>query len=50
METQADYLGKKGKWSRKLVLITDGENPLEADCWEETADKLRDYNVSTYIV
>jgi ATP-dependent DNA helicase 2 subunit 2 len=40
IETQHDYLSSKKTWTRKIVLITDGENPIEIEDWEATVKKM----------
>ncbi|KAF8523097.1 SPOC domain-like protein [Hysterangium stoloniferum] len=50
IETQARYLGKKATWTRKMALLTDGENPMELEDWEATAHKMNDLEIQTSIV
>lgn len=50
IETQADHLEKKKTWTRKIVLITDGENPIEVEEWEQTADKMNALGVNLVVV
>lgn len=50
IETQAEYLASKRTWTRKLVLITDGENPIEIEDWEAIVDKINEYEVVTSIM
>lgn len=40
VETQDNYLAKRKTWTRKMVLLTDGENPIETEDWEPTAKKM----------
>lgn len=40
IETQAEYLASKKTWTRKIVIITDGENPIEVEDWEATVQKM----------
>jgi ATP-dependent DNA helicase 2 subunit 2 len=49
---QNEELGKKGSWTRKAVLITDGQNPLEIeeDDIEATVTKLDEWNVELTIM
>lgn len=44
---QNNELGKKASWTRKLYIITDGQNPLEIeeDDVDGTVEKLNDWNV-----
>ncbi|KAG6831636.1 hypothetical protein H0H92_008713 [Tricholoma furcatifolium] len=49
IEAQAAYLGSK-KWTRKIVLVTDGESPIEVEDWEATAEKMNSTGVSLTVV
>lgn len=50
IETQDQYLRSKPSWRRKIVLVTDGENPIEIEDWKATARKLRDTNTQVAIM
>ena len=50
IETQARYLAKKSTWTRKIVLVTDGENPIEIEDWEITVNKMSSLNIGLTIV
>lgn len=50
IETQARYLAKKSTWTRKIVLVTDGENPIEIEDWEATVKKMTSLNIGLTIV
>ncbi|KZT08940.1 SPOC domain-like protein [Laetiporus sulphureus 93-53] len=50
IETQHQYLVTRKTWTRKIVLITDGENPIEIEDWEATVKKMNDLEVSLTIV
>ncbi|KAG6820237.1 hypothetical protein H0H93_003600 [Arthromyces matolae] len=50
IETQAQYLAKKKTWTRKIVLVTDGESPIEVEDWEATAHKMNSCNINLTIV
>jgi len=50
METQAQYLDSKRTWTRKMIIVTDGETPMEQSDWESTVDKLKEYGVKTLVV
>ncbi|KAG7450798.1 SPOC domain-like protein [Guyanagaster necrorhizus] len=50
IETQADHLGSKKTWTRKIILVTDGENPIEIEDWEATVKKLNELDISLTIV
>lgn len=49
---QNEELGKKASWTRKAVLITDGQNSLEIeeDDIEATLAKLNEWNVDLTLV
>ena len=40
IETQDRYLQSKKTWTRKIVILTDGENPMEIEDWEATVKKM----------
>lgn len=50
IETQADYLASKKTWTRKIVLVTDGESPIEMEDWDAIVQKMNDLNVSLTLV
>ncbi|KAF8640795.1 hypothetical protein AX17_000444 [Amanita inopinata Kibby_2008] len=50
IETQAEYLVKKKTWTRKIVLITDGETPMEVEDWEAVSKKMNALDISLTIV
>jgi ATP-dependent DNA helicase 2 subunit 2 len=50
IETQNRFLGTKKTWTRRIVLVTDGVNPMELEDWEATADKMNELNVSLTVV
>ncbi|KAF8845541.1 ku80-like protein [Paxillus ammoniavirescens] len=50
IETQDVYLEKKRTWTRKIVIITDGENPMEIEDWEATVKKMASLNISLTVV
>lgn len=45
IETQHIYLSSKRTWTRKIVILTDGESPIELDEWENTAQAVNDRNI-----
>lgn len=45
IETQHIYLSSKKTWTRKIVILTDGESPIELDEWENTAQAVNDRNI-----
>lgn len=49
-EVQNKYLAKKPSWTRKIVLVTDGESPMEIEDWDSIADKLNDKEIHLTIV
>lgn len=46
---QQRYLNKKA-WTRKVILVTDGESPMELTDTEGTAKKLNEFGVKLTIV
>jgi len=50
IETQHIYLSSKRAWTRKIVILTDGESPIELDEWENTAQAVNDRNIFLTIV
>ncbi|KAH9075752.1 SPOC domain-like protein [Lactarius deliciosus] len=49
-ETLNNFLTKKPSWSGRIVLLTDGEGPIEIGDWEAIARKLNTFNVRITIV
>ncbi len=49
-ETLNNFLAKKPSWSGRVVLLTDGENPIEIGDWEAIARKLNTFKVRITIV
>ncbi len=50
VETQDKYLHNKKTWTRKIVILTDGENPMEVEDWEATVKKMNDLNIGLTVV
>jgi ATP-dependent DNA helicase 2 subunit 2 len=50
IEAQAQYLATKKTWTRKIVLVTDGENPIEAEDCAMIVQKMDSLNVSLTVV
>ena len=50
IETQNIYLEKKRTWTRKIVLVTDGESPMEVEEWEAIVKKMSSLNISLTVV
>lgn len=50
IETQDIYLEKKRTWTRKIVLVTDGESPMEVEEWEAIVRKMSSLNIFLTIV
>jgi ATP-dependent DNA helicase 2 subunit 2 len=48
--TQDLHLAKKKTWTRKIVLVTDGESPVELEDWEVTVKRMNDLGVSLTVV
>ena len=50
IETQDRLLEKKKTWTRKIVLLTDVESPMEIGDWEATTSKMNALNISLTVV
>ncbi|KAG9127750.1 ATP-dependent DNA helicase II subunit 2 [Ceratobasidium sp. 392] len=50
IQTQSEYLLRKPSWTRRMVLVTDGETPLEIEDWEATVDKINELAINTTII
>lgn len=50
IETQDVYLGKKKTWTRKIIILTDGENPIEVEDWEATVKKMSALDILLTVV
>ncbi|KAJ7652019.1 SPOC like C-terminal domain-containing protein [Mycena polygramma] len=50
IETQDDHLASKRTWTRKIVLVTDGENPIEVSDLPETIKRINDLEIAFTIV
>jgi hypothetical protein len=50
VEAQNLNLGNKKTWTRKVILVTDGEGPIELEDWEVTAAKMNELNVALTVV
>ncbi|KZT24684.1 SPOC domain-like protein [Neolentinus lepideus HHB14362 ss-1] len=50
IETQRTYLANKKTWTKKIVLLTDGENPIEVEDWETIVEKMNTLEISLTIV
>ncbi|KAI1790424.1 SPOC domain-like protein [Ganoderma leucocontextum] len=50
IETQDQYLHNKKTWTRKIVILTDGENPMEVEDWEATVKKMNALDIGLTVV
>ncbi|KAG2160210.1 SPOC domain-like protein [Suillus bovinus] len=50
IETQDIYLNKKRTWTRKIVIVTDGQSPMEIEDWEATVKKMNSLDISLTII
>ncbi|KAG2132365.1 SPOC like C-terminal domain-containing protein [Suillus clintonianus] len=50
IETQDIYLEKKRTWTRKIVLVTDGQSPMEIEDWEATVKKMNALAISFTVI
>ncbi|CDO74809.1 hypothetical protein BN946_scf185001.g57 [Trametes cinnabarina] len=50
IETQDRFLGNKKTWTRKICILTDGENPIEVEDWEATAKKMNGLGIQLSVI
>ncbi|PVF93424.1 SPOC domain-like protein [Serendipita vermifera] len=50
LNAQNRYLASKPSWSRKLIVVTDGENAIDTTDYKATIEAMNDNNVQTSIV
>ncbi|KAF8172182.1 SPOC like C-terminal domain-containing protein [Mycena galopus ATCC 62051] len=50
IETQNAYLEKKKTWTRKIVIVTDGENPIEGNDLDATIERIKDLDIGLTVV
>ncbi|KAF8736633.1 hypothetical protein AX14_014210 [Amanita brunnescens Koide BX004] len=50
IETQDVFLAKKKTWTRKIVLVTNGESPIEMEDWEAVIKKMNALDISLTII
>ncbi|KAG1832906.1 SPOC domain-like protein [Suillus subalutaceus] len=50
IETQDIYLNKKRTWTRKIVIVTDGQSPMEIEDWEATVKKMNALAISLTVI
>jgi ATP-dependent DNA helicase 2 subunit 2 len=50
IETQDVFLGAKKTWTRKIIILTDGESPMEVEDWEATVKKMTALNIILTVV
>lgn len=50
IETQDIYLEKKRTWTRKIVIVTDGQSPIEIEDWEATVKKMNALDISLTVM
>lgn len=50
IETQDIYLDKKRTWTRKIVIVTDGQSPMEIEDWEATVKKMNALAISLTVM
>ncbi|KAK2462108.1 hypothetical protein APHAL10511_006571 [Amanita phalloides] len=50
IETQDVFLAKKKTWTRKIVLVTNGESPIEMEDWDAVSNKMNALDISLAIV
>ncbi|KAI0668689.1 SPOC domain-like protein [Trametes maxima] len=50
IETQDRFLGNKKTWTRKICILTDGENLMEVEDWEATVAKMNALGIQLTVV
>ncbi|KAG1777312.1 SPOC like C-terminal domain-containing protein [Suillus placidus] len=50
IETQDIYLNKRRTWTRKIVIVTDGQSPMEIEDWEATVKKMNANAISLTVI
>lgn len=50
IETQDVFLGSKKTWTRKIIILTDGESPIEVEDWEATVKKMSSLDIILTVV
>lgn len=50
IDAQGTYLMSKKTWTRKMVLLTGGEGPIEIQDWEDIASKINDLGIQFNIM
>src|ERR1700761_1772966 len=50
VETQDTHLASKRTWTRKMMLITDGDSPIEVEDLPETIKRINSLNIAVTIV
>ncbi|KAG8856720.1 ATP-dependent DNA helicase II subunit 2 [Serendipita sp. 411] len=50
IDAQNKFLASKPSWTRKLILVTDGENPIETAEYKQTVEAMNNNKVVTSIV
>ncbi|KAG2345381.1 SPOC domain-like protein [Suillus weaverae] len=50
IETQDIYLNKRRTWTRKIVIVTDGQSPMEIEDWEATVKKMNSNAISLTVI
>lgn len=43
-------MGNKRTWTRKIVLLTNGENPIETEDWEAIVRKMKELDIILTVV
>ena len=50
LNAQNNFLASKNSWTRKLILVTDGENPIATTDYKSTIEAMNQSQVITSIV
>lgn len=50
LNAQNKFLGSKASWTRKLIVVTDGENYIETADYKQTVEAMNAAGVITSVV
>jgi ATP-dependent DNA helicase 2 subunit 2 len=50
LNAQSKFLGTKKSWTRKVIVVTDGENYIETADYKQTVENMNANEVMTSVV
>lgn len=50
LNAQTKFLGTKASWTRKVIVVTDGENHIETADYKQTVENMNANEVMTSVV